>query len=66
MGDPLPQALVLTAIVISMAVTVYLFALVASGARRSSICTVDALPEDDSERDPHEVAAELRGEEGAK
>jgi multicomponent Na+:H+ antiporter subunit C len=46
-ADPVPQALVLTAIVISMAVTLYLVAIMAVTARRDGIADVEPLPDRD-------------------
>lgn len=43
--DPVPQALVLTAIVISMAVTFYLVTILGHSADRDGIVRVDPLPE---------------------
>jgi len=60
MADPLPQALVLTAIVISMALTIYLLALVAASGRRG-ILTLEPPPESDEERDAETVSRELSG-----
>ena len=46
-ADPVPQALVLTAIVISMAVTLYLVAIMAVSAKRDGVVEVEPLPESD-------------------
>lgn len=64
MADPLPQALVLTAIVISMAVTLYLLALLRTVARRHGTTLAPRPAGSDAGRDPDEVALELRGGEG--
>lgn len=58
-ADPLPQALVLTAIVISMAVTVYLVGLLRARARQMGTVAVETPLADDSERDRDAVAREL-------
>ncbi len=66
LADPLPQALVLTAIVISMAVTLYLLALFTAGARELGSDRVLPAEESDEGRDAEVVRAELTGErEGA-
>ena len=64
MADPLPQALVLTAIVISMAVTLYLLALLRTVARRQGTTLAPRPGGSDAGRDPDEVVRELRGGEG--
>jgi multicomponent Na+:H+ antiporter subunit C len=61
-ADPLPQALVLTAIVISMAVTLYLIGLLQASARGVGSVEVEPALAGDEDRDPAAVAAELRGE----
>lgn len=64
MADPLPQAFVLTAIVISMATTLYLLAGIAATARRGLGHYVRPAPESDGDRGPEEVLAELEGRGG--
>jgi len=61
MTDPLPQAFVLTAIVISMATTLYLLAGIAATARRGGSHDVEPAPQSDGERSAGEVLAELEG-----
>lgn len=61
LADPLPQALVLTAIVISMAVTLYLLTLLRATARRQGTTLALRPAGSDAGRDPDEVARELRG-----
>ena len=63
MADPLPHALVLTAIVISLAVTLYLLAVFVAAARRGGV-ELGAAPASDAGRVPEEVAAELGGAAG--
>ncbi len=58
-ADPLPQALVLTAIVISMAVTLYLVGLLRASARDLGAVEVEAALASDEGRDPASVAREL-------
>jgi multicomponent Na+:H+ antiporter subunit C len=58
-ADPLPQALVLTAIVISMAVTLYLLGLLRATARSLGSVTVGRPLANDDGRDPEAVAREL-------
>ena len=65
-ADPLPQALVLTAIVISMAVTLYLIGLMRAKARDLASVSVGPAPAGDEERDPAVVAAELGNREGSR
>jgi len=60
-SDPVPQAFVLTAIVIAMAFTVYLLAGMAAQARRGGSSELVAPPEEDGERTADEVLAELNG-----
>ena len=62
MADPIPQAFVLTAIVISMAFTLYLLAGLASSARRGSHAEIVAAPEGDGDLPAGDVLAELTGE----
>jgi multicomponent Na+:H+ antiporter subunit C len=59
--DPLPQAFVLTAIVIAMAMTVYLFAALAALAKRNKRIEVEPVPDSDEDRSPETVQAELGG-----
>ena len=59
--DPVPQAFVLTAIVISMAFTLYLLAAMARQTRRGGVPELVSPPEDDGERAPDSVLAELEG-----
>ncbi|MCU0690627.1 MAG: NADH-quinone oxidoreductase subunit K [Polyangiaceae bacterium] len=61
MADPMPQALVLTAIVISMAITLYLIAVMGLTAKREGIIDVERIPESDDDRDEDEVRQELSG-----
>jgi len=61
MADPMPQALVLTAIVISMAITLYLIAVMGLKAKREGIIDVTRIPESDADRDDEEVRRELSG-----
>jgi multicomponent Na+:H+ antiporter subunit C len=62
-ADPLPQALVLTAIVISMAVTIYLLALLRAVSRKTGRSQVPVICTGDAERDPEVVARELGKEQ---
>lgn len=64
-ADPVPQALVLTAIVISMAVTLYLLALLRTTAHRFGTVAIARPLESDDGRDPDEVARELQGRGGS-
>jgi multicomponent Na+:H+ antiporter subunit C len=59
--DPLPQAFILTAIVISMALTVYRLAAIAARARDGGGSTVEPAPEHDGPLSADEIQAELRG-----
>jgi multicomponent Na+:H+ antiporter subunit C len=61
-SDPVPQAFVLTAIVISMAITLYLLAGMAVRARRGGGGEITLAPESDAGRAPAQVAAELAPE----
>ena len=61
LADPVPQALVLTAIVISMAVTLYLLATFAARARVFGADEIRAAWPSDAERDQESVRAELAG-----
>ena len=63
-GDPVPQAFVLTAIVIAMAFTLYLLAGMAVKTRRGGVPELAPPPESDGERSRDEVLAELEGREG--
>ncbi|MDJ0864679.1 MAG: sodium:proton antiporter [Myxococcota bacterium] len=66
LADPVPQAFVLTAIVISMAFTLYLLAAMATKARRGGVPEIAPAPESDGDRTPASLRAELEGrEEGA-
>ncbi len=60
-SDPVPQAFVLTAIVIAMAFTVYLLAGMAAQTRRGGAPELAAPPEEDGERAADDVLAELEG-----
>ncbi len=59
--DPVVQAFVLTAIVISLSFALYLLAGMAAVARRGGEPEVAAAPEDDRGRDTDSVLAELEG-----
>lgn len=58
-ADPLPQALVLTAIVISMAVTLYLIGLLRASARDLDSVEVEPALASDENREPAAVSSEL-------
>ncbi|MCB0220634.1 MAG: NADH-quinone oxidoreductase subunit K [Chrysiogenetes bacterium] len=60
-ADPLPQALLLTAIVISMAVTIYLLALMAVASVREGLLLTQPAPATDEGRSREEVLDELEG-----
>ncbi len=60
-SDPVPQAFVLTAIVIAMAFTVYLLAGMAAQTRRGGVPELAPPPEEDGELAADEVLAELEG-----
>lgn len=60
-ADPLPQALLLTAIVISMAVTIYLLALMAVASVREGLLLTQAAPAADEGRSREEILDELEG-----
>jgi multicomponent Na+:H+ antiporter subunit C len=60
-ADPVPQAFVLTAIVISMALTLYLLAGLAARAWRGEGVDLDAAPDSDGDAPPAAVLAELEG-----
>ncbi len=57
----MPQAFVLTAIVIAMAMTVYLFAAMAALAKSDERMEVEPVPDSDEARAPEAVQAELEG-----
>ena len=65
-ADPLPQALVLTAIVISMAVTLYLVGLLRVSARDLGSVAVEPALVSDEDREPAAVAAELGSSGGSR
>ena len=60
-SDPLPQAFVLTAIVIAMAFTLYLLAAMAVQTRRGGVPKLVPAPEDDGSLPAEEILAELAG-----
>lgn len=60
-ADPVPQAFVLTAIVIGMALTLYLLAGFAVRALRSEGIDLDAPPHNDGDASPATVLADLEG-----
>jgi multicomponent Na+:H+ antiporter subunit C len=61
LADPVPQALVLTAIVISMAVTLYLLATFAAGVRELGAAEVVSAADSDRKVESNAVSAELSG-----
>ena len=61
LADPVPQALILTAIVISMAVTLYLLATFSTNARVLEVDEMVQAAESDAGRDERAVEAELGG-----
>jgi multicomponent Na+:H+ antiporter subunit C len=61
--DPLPQAFVLTAIVIAMAMTIYLFAAMAALARRGKRMDVDPTPDGDEGREEASGQSDLEESE---
>ena len=61
LADPVPQAFVLTAIVISMAITIYLLAVFVRSGRDFGSDEICTPPVNDAERDPDRVRAELCG-----
>ncbi len=63
-SDPVPQAFVLTAIVISMAFTLYLLAGMALETRRGGVPELRPSPEGDGDRTVAELRAELEGRAG--
>jgi multicomponent Na+:H+ antiporter subunit C len=56
--DPLPQAFVLTAIVIAMAMTIYLFAAMAALARRGKRMDVEPVPDGEEDREAETVQSD--------
>lgn len=60
-ADPLPQALLLTAIVIAMAVTIYMLAIMAVASVREDLLLTEAAPATDEERPATEILDELEG-----
>jgi len=62
MADPLPHALLLTAIVISMAVGLYLLALIVANLRFTGQVSVEPAPESDDGAGAEEIAGELSGQ----
>ena len=60
-ADPLPQAFTLTAIVIAMAMTVYLFAAMAALAKRGKGMDMKPVPDSDEGCTAGSVQAELTG-----
>ena len=62
LADPIPQAFVLTAIVISMTVTVYLLAVFVANSCQVETDLIARPMDSDAERDEGEVADELRGQ----
>lgn len=63
-SDPVPQAFVLTAIVIALAFTLYLLAGMAALARRGEAPELASPPQGDGERDSSAILAELEGRGG--
>jgi multisubunit Na+/H+ antiporter MnhC subunit len=61
LADPVPQALILTAIVISMALTIYLLATFATGVRVLKTDAMVRALDSDEGRDKATVQAELDG-----
>mgnify|MGYP001828813283 CR=1 FL=1 len=61
LADPVPQALVLTAIVISMAVTLYLLVIFATATRELGSDAIRPAPASDTERDEASVLLEIQG-----
>jgi multicomponent Na+:H+ antiporter subunit C len=64
--DPVPQAFVLTAIVISMAFTLYLLVGMAVQTRKGGAPEIVPAPESDGDRNPEELLAEFEGRERAR
>jgi multicomponent Na+:H+ antiporter subunit C len=63
-ADPLPQAFVLTAIVIAMAMTIYLYAAMAALARRGKRMDIVPVPASDEDRGTQSIQDELAGKGG--
>jgi multicomponent Na+:H+ antiporter subunit C len=63
-ADPLPQAFVLTAIVIAMAMTIYLYAAMAALARRGKRMDIVPVPASDGDRTEQSIQDELAGKGG--
>jgi len=63
--DPLPQAFVLTAIVIAMAMTIYLFAAMAALARRGKRMDVEPVPDGEEEQIAETASPEPQNEVGS-
>ena len=63
-ADPLPQAFVLTAIVIAMAMTIYLYAAMAALARRGKRMDMAPVPGSDEDRSEQSIRDELSGKGG--
>ncbi len=61
MSDPLPQALVLTSIVISMAITLYVLAAMAAGASCGLGADLEAPPDGDIIPSGETIRTELEG-----
>lgn len=59
--DPVPQAFVLTAIVITMALTLYLLAVAVAQTRRGGQAELVAAPESDHPLEGESLAAEFAG-----
>ncbi len=59
--DPIPQAFVLTAIVISMALTLYLLAVTVVQTRHGGRAELVAAPENDEGRSPESLTVEFSG-----
>lgn len=66
LADPVPQALVLTAIVISMAVTLYLLATFVMGSRVLGIDEVRPARASDTEDDVRSLQADLPGDKRSR
>ena len=60
-SDPVPQAFVLTAIVIAMAFTLYLLAAMAVQTRRGGVPKLVPAPEDDGTLSADAILAEFEG-----
>ena len=61
-ADPLPQAFTLTAIVIAMAMTIYLFSAMAALARKGQRMDIEPAPDSDENRTASSIQSELEGE----